>query len=225
MTLKTKIATGLIATLCSGVGTYELLRNGVGHSLDAKNEDEMDKDAGDEHGASPDDEAREKADADVDAKGKEDTSPIEPKPDEKEAIDPKVEAGSEPDKPEETPEKSSPKPDPQSQTYKEYLSQSNKGMVFVDEKTTMDVLKNIMLHRMFPNYRQNIRYARDRIFKGNREIKIKGSKQKKGDTTLFILNKQSDDGAKALRESCIEALNQIKPVVKGYDSQIYKIKA
>lgn len=191
MTLKGKFAIGLLPTVLSGLGTYELLRRN-GHSLN--------HDAGHktnevpvENGGSQDKEQTSK-EAEIDASSGQ-------KPDEPATSEPKL------------------------QSYKEYLE--SKNITLVDGKTQPEVLKNILLHRMFPHYRKNFTFAKDQMFMGSPEINFKGKSVQGKNKSLFILDKHDDQGANSLRDACIAALEKGKPEDKENksDLQTYRLKA
>lgn len=78
---------------------------------------------------------------------------------------------------------------------------------------------------MFPHYRRNLSYNDNRIFEGNKEIKLKSQTFRLNNKTIQVLKENSDADIQNLKDSCINALNQKRPNNDKIDPQIYKIKA
>lgn len=116
------------------------------------------------------------------------------------------------------------------QTYREYINSldANKGknILWVGEGATKYELKNIMLQRMFPQYRDSFVWPKDVMFEGSPEIHFRGETHTKNGKNLYILKRNTDEEAEALKKACIEALNREKPADEGgkVDRQVRKLR-
>lgn len=205
MTLKAKIATVLITTICSGVGTYELLRSRGGNSLDAK----------DNHGADAEEFEPNERDEDDSSAEKTDSTPSQ-NPDVEKESGAKENAPAQ-EKGIDAREK------PELKLYREYLTY--KKIELFDENTDKEIIKNTLLHRLLPHYRSSFKLRENNMFDGSSEIKFKGENVRGADgKTIYILKKNQDQEVEKLRKECIIALNKERPTDKKYDPQFYKLK-
>lgn len=107
------------------------------------------------------------------------------------------------------------------QSYREYLI--SKHLSLVKDDTSTETLKNILLHRMFPHYRKPFSFTPNQMFEGSSEINFKGEDKTKDGKSIYVLSKNTDDEATALKNACISALN--KPKSSTDDAQLYRLKA
>lgn len=111
-------------------------------------------------------------------------------------------------------------PDEQEQlTYSKIFQKMGKKIV--DSETTADSLKNILLSRMFPNYKGSHVYSENQLFSGSPKITLTGNEIKDGKIKLFIMDKNGEEDANKLRSACISALSQ---TAENLDREIHKLR-
>lgn len=117
-----------------------------------------------------------------------------------------------------------------SQTYREYIDglEINKGkkILWVDENTSVDDIKNMMLQKMFPQYRRSFVWHENRMFLGSPSVHFVGEWHEKGSRKIYILKKHTNEEVEKLRRACMEALKRKKPEDQEgkMDKQVYKIR-
>lgn len=104
-------------------------------------------------------------------------------------------------------------------TYSEILQKKGKKMV--SSQTTNDSMQNILLSRMFPNYKSNHSYKENQLFSGSPSIVLKGKNQENNNAKLFVMEKNEDADLTKLRNACVQALSQTAETSKN---EIYKLK-
>lgn len=187
MAVRTRVVVGLVPTLFSGFGTYELLRKGEGHSLSQTNK----KVAKEESGAEG---------ADNGVLGENDGREVE---------------------------NETPKLESRNLSYKQVLLSKSPHLEIIGDGTPSDVVKNIILHRMFPHFRGVFTFERDKMFDGSPKMTLQGEVRTHNNKKLYILGKNTESDVKNLKDACGAALEKPQKQVQdnGEDPQIYRLKA
>lgn len=111
--------------------------------------------------------------------------------------------------------------DPQ-KTYLETFMEEK--LTVVGENTTKEQLENILLGRMFPNYRKEHKQSANQLFTGSPEIKLSGTIRKNSvGREMFILGKNVQKDLDGWKRACVAALNK-KPTDPNNHSQKYRLK-
>lgn len=208
MTLKVKIAAGVVVTALGGIGTYTIIKHRTGSSLDKSVVNDVESEE-EEDVSSENDEHIEKEE-------------YVPKP--VEERDARIQT----DDPTEGPNSSTDKKEGEGKTkfqpmpYKEYLI--SQKITPIDENTDKEDIRNTILQRPFPHYMESVTLTENGVFPGSPNIKIEGKTRKINDKTMYIFNKNGDEDVEKLRQSCIKALSQIKTENEKRDSNFYKLK-
>lgn len=107
-------------------------------------------------------------------------------------------------------------------TYLQYFQ--GKNISVVDRDVSQKQLANIVLGRMFPNYRKEHRLAPNQLFTGSHALTLNGHiRSNSTGKGMFILDKHTNKELEAFRENCITALN--KPMSKAKeDPQLYRLR-